>query len=59
MSIPLEAANSGSLSYNYCKGKSPLEVLEESWLTSSVEARDSALIMRPYGVHRGFREVLC
>ena len=37
MSIPLEAANSGSLSHTYCLGKPPLKVLVESWLTSSVE----------------------
>ena len=45
VSIPLEAANSGSLSHTYCFGKSPLEVLVESWLQSSVEARESALIL--------------
>ena len=59
VSIPLEAANSGSLSHTYCCGKPPLEVLVERWLTSSVEARKSALILRRYGVHGAFLEFLC
>ena len=46
MLIPLEAANSGSLSHTYCSGKPALEVLVESWHTSSVEAKESALISR-------------
>ena len=50
MSIPLEAAKSGSLSHTCCWWKPPLEVLVECWLTSSVEARESALISRQYGV---------
>ena len=59
VSIPLEAANSGSLSHTYCCGKPPLEVLVERWLTSSVKARESALISRQYGVHRAFLMFLC
>ena len=31
----------------------------ESWLTSSVEARELALISRQYGVHREFIYLLC
>ena len=38
-SIPLEAENTESLSHTYFLGKAPLEVLVESWLTSSVEGR--------------------
>ena len=59
MSIPLEAANSGSLSHTYCLGKPPLEVLVESWHTSSVEARESALILKCYGGQGAFLELLC
>ena len=40
-SIPLEAENTESLSHTYFRGKAPLEVLVESWLTSSVEDRES------------------
>ena len=40
-SIPLEAENTESLSHTYFGGKAPLEVLVESWLTSSVEDRES------------------
>ena len=40
-SIPLEAENTESLSHTYFRGKSPLEVLGNSWLTSSVEDRES------------------
>ena len=40
-SIPLEAENTESLSDTYCCGKAPLEVLVESWLTSSVEDWES------------------
>ena len=58
MSIPLEAANSVE-SHTYCSGKPPLEVLVEIWLTSSVEARESALISRQYEVQRDFLELLC
>ena len=35
-SIPLEAENTESLSHAYVRGKAPLEVLVESWLTSSI-----------------------
>ena len=49
-SISLEAKNTGSLSRTYSEGKTPLEVLEERWLTSSFEDRESALISRRYGV---------
>ena len=40
-SIPLEAENTESLSHTYFWGKAPLEVLVKSWLTSSVEDRES------------------
>ena len=40
-SIILEAENTESLSHTYFWGKAPLEVLVESWLTSSVEDRES------------------
>ena len=40
-SIPLEAQNTESLSHTYFLVKAPLEVLVESWLTSSVEDRES------------------
>ena len=40
-SIPLQAENTESLSHTYFGGKAPLEVLVESWLTSSVEYRES------------------
>ena len=59
MSIPLEAANSGTQSHTYCSVKPPLEVLVEIWLTSSVEARESALTSRRYEVQRDFLELLC
>ena len=49
VSIPLETENTGSLSHRYCWGKTPLEVLVECWLTSSVKDRESALIFRRYG----------
>ena len=45
-SILLEAQNTGSLSHTYSSGKTPLDVLVETWLTSSVENRESALISR-------------
>ena len=31
----------------------------ESWLTSSDEARESTLILRPFGVHGTFLDLLC
>ncbi|WP_222846887.1 hypothetical protein, partial [Klebsiella pneumoniae] len=31
----------------------------ENWLTSSVKARESALILRRYGVHGALLEFLC
>ena len=40
-SIPLEAGKTESLSHTYFCGNAPLEVLVESWLTSSVEDRES------------------
>ena len=39
--------------------KTPLEVLVENWLTSSVKDRESALILRPYVVHGTFFALLC
>ena len=50
---------SGSLSQTYCWGKPPLEVIVKNWHTSSVEARESSLTMRQYGVHGAFLKVLC
>ena len=44
-SIPPETENAGSLSHRYCLEKTPLEVLVESWLTSSVKDRESDLIL--------------
>ena len=38
--------------------ETPLEVSWENWLASSVEDRDSALILRQYGVHGAFLELL-
>ena len=40
-SIPVEAENTEYLSHTYFWGKAPLELLVESWLTSSVEDRES------------------
>ena len=57
-SIPLETENTWSLSYTYCWGKTPLEVLVESWLKSSIKDRESALILGRYGVHGAFLELL-
>ena len=57
-SIPLETKNTGSLSHPYCWGKTPPEVLLESWLTSSVKDRESALILGWYGVHGAFLQLL-
>ena len=37
-STPLDAAKSGTLSHTYCSGQAPLEVLEESWPTCSIES---------------------
>ena len=57
-SIPLEAENTESLSHTYFWGKVPLEVLVESWLSSSVEYREWALISRWYGVRSSFIQLL-
>ena len=57
--IPRETESTESLSPNYCGGKTPLEVLVENWLTSSVKDRESALILRRYVVHGTFFELLC
>ena len=38
--------------------ETPLEVIVESWFTSSVEDRESALIVRRYGVHGAFLDLL-
>ena len=46
------------LSHTYCWGKTPLEVLVESWLKSSIKDRESALILRRYEVHWAFLELL-
>ena len=37
--------------------ETPLEVLVANWLTSSVKDRESALILRRYGVHGDFLEL--
>ena len=47
-----------SLSHTYCWGKTPLEVLVERWLKSSVKHRESALSLRRYGVHGALLELL-
>ena len=47
------------MSHTYFWGKAPLEVLVESWITSSVETIKSAFILRRYGVHSDFLELLC
>ena len=57
--IPLETESTESLSPTYCWGKTPLEVLVENWLTSSVKDRESARIFRPYVVHGTFFTLLC
>ena len=57
-SVPLEVENTGSLSHTYCWGKTPLEVLVEIWLTSSVKDRELALISRWYVIHGDFLELL-
>ena len=59
VSIPIEAATSGSLSHNYSWEKPPLEVLVESWHSSWVEARESALISRWFAVHGALLSLLC
>ena len=38
--------------------ETPLEVLVDSWLPSSVKDRESAVILRQYGVHGAFLELL-
>ena len=57
--IPLETQSTESLSPTYSLGKTPLEVLVENWLTSSVKDRESALILRRYVVHGTFFALLC
>ena len=57
-SIALETGNTGSFSHPECGGKTALEVLVEIWLTSSVKDRESALILRRYGVHGAFLQLL-
>ena len=52
--IPLETERTESLSPTYCCGKTPLELLVENWLTSSVKERESALILRLYVLHGTF-----
>ena len=52
------AANSGYLLHNYSWEKPPLEVLVESWHSSWVKARQSALISRWFGVYGAFLELL-
>ena len=59
LSTPLEATKWGSLSHTYCWWKAPLEVLVESWPTSSIESWESALFPRRYGVHGAFLDSLC
>ena len=59
VSIPLEAANSGSLSHTYSWEMPPLVVLLESWDSFWVEAEKSVLISRWFGVHGDFHELLC
>ena len=49
--MPVETESTDSLSPTYCWGKTPLEVLMENWLTSSVKDSESALILRRYVVH--------
>ena len=57
--IPVETESTDSLSPTYCWGKTPLEVLVENWLTSSVRGRESPLILRRYVVHGTFFALLC
>ena len=59
MSIPFKAENSGSFSHTYSRETPPLLVLVERWHSSWVEAKNSALISRWFGVHRAVLEVLC
>ena len=49
--LHLKQKNTGSLSHTYSCGKTPLELLVESFLISSVEDRESALISTGYGLH--------
>ena len=49
--LHLKQENTGSLSHTYSCGKTPLELLVESFLISSVEDRESALISTEYGLH--------
>ena len=57
--IPLETESTESLSPTYCWGKTPIDVLVENWLTSSVKDRESALILRRYVLHGTFFTLLC
>ena len=57
--IPLETESTESLSSTYGGVKTPLEVLVENWLTSSVKDRESALILRRYVLHGTFFVLLC
>ena len=54
----IEAANSGTFSHTYCWGKGTLEVLVESWPTSSIESLESALFSWWYGFHGALLEFL-
>ena len=56
--IQLETESKVSHTPTYCWGKTPLVVLVESWLKSSIKDRESALILGWYGVHGAFLEVL-
>ena len=57
--ISLETESTDSLSPTNCWGKTPLEVLVENWLTSSVKDKESGLILRWYVVHGTFFTLLC
>ena len=59
VSILLDAANSGFLSHSYSCDKPPLDVLVQRCQYSWVEAQESAIISRWFGVHGGFLELLC
>ena len=56
--IPLETEITESLSPTYCWGKTPHEVLVESWLKSSIKDRESAVNLGWYVVHGAFLELL-
>ena len=56
--IPPETESTESLSPTYCWGKTPNEVLVESWLKSSIKDRESAFNMGWYVVHGTFLELL-